>query len=203
MIFLDELIRLPDVIILTETWITGENFAEIDGYTGFHCNRQLERRGGGVSIFVKSDLKAKFVKVSMMNIPEIEYLHVKITFNNPSLTPVDIIAVYHPPNPAMNNSFFDHIDSILDSLTASNTNQVIGGDFNICGLRDTPISTQLFNLMRSYSFMPHISRITRYNAHGSSTAIDHIWSNFGHNFDSGVFNEIKISDHYVTFTFLP
>ena len=126
-----------------------------------------------------------------------------MTFNNPSLSPVDIIAIYHPPNPTLNNSFFDHIDSILDSLATSNTNQVIGGDFNICGLRDTPISNPLFNIMRSYSFMPHISKITRYNAYGSSTTIDHLWSNFGHNFDSGVFNEIKISDHYVTYAFLP
>ena len=55
--FLDELVRFPDVIILTEMWTTGENFAEIEGYTGFHCNRQIERRGGGVSVFVKNDLK--------------------------------------------------------------------------------------------------------------------------------------------------
>ena len=82
LLFLDELIRFPDIIILTETWLTGENFAEIEGYTGFHCNRQEERRGGGVSVFVKNDLKAKFVKVSMESIPEIEHLHIKLTFNS-------------------------------------------------------------------------------------------------------------------------
>ena len=201
--FLDELVRFPDVIILTETWTIGDNFAEIEGYTGFHCNRSMEKRGGGVSVFVKNDLKAKFMKVSMENLPEIEYLHLKMTFKNRSRAPVNIIAVYRPPNPILTNSFFNHIDSILDSLSASNMNQVIAGDFNVCGLHDTPISNQLFNIMRSYSFMPHISTITRYNAYGSSSAIDHIWSNFGHNFESGVFDEIQISDHYVTFVFLP
>ena len=62
--FLDELIRSPDVIILTETWATDDSLAEIEGYAGFHCNRKIDRRGGGVSIFVKRELKANFVKIS-------------------------------------------------------------------------------------------------------------------------------------------
>ena len=51
--------------------------------------------------------------------------------------------------------------------------------------------------------MPHISRVTRDNPHGLSTAIDHLWSNFGSNFESGVFDNVKISDHLITFAFLP
>ena len=198
---LDELFRFPDIIILTETWKTDELSAEIEGYKSFHCNRS-NRRGGGVSIFVNEGLKANSVKISMENLPEIEYIRVKVSFNNSYYAPLEIIAVYHPPNTSLNNSFFEYIDSLLDSSDSS-LNQIIAGDFNICGLQNTPISNQLFDLMRSYSFMPHISKITRFNYHGSSSAIDHIWSNFGYNFESGVFNGLHISDHYVTFAFLP
>ena len=199
--FIDELYRFPDVIILTETWKSDDRTAEIGGYKSFHCNRST-RRGGGVSVYINQSLKANSVKISMENLPEIEYLRVKVTFHNFYNAPLDIIAVYHPPNTSLNNQFLEYIDTLLETL-GSNSNQIIAGDFNICGLRNTPISNQLFDIMRSYSFMPHISKITRYNIHGLSTAIDHIWSNFGFNFDSGVFADTHVSDHFVTYAFLP
>ena len=198
--FLDELVRPPDLIVLTETWNTDDKSAEIEGYKSFHCNRSNDRIGGGVAIFVKNDLKAKSVKISMECLPEIEYIHVKVSFNNS--TPVNIIGLYRPPNPGLLNSFFDYFDTLIDSI-GQNNNKIIAGDLNICGLHNTVISNQLFNIMRSYSLMPHISRITRHNNRGSSTAIDHIWSNFGFNFQSGVFDDIYITDHYITFAFLP
>ena len=43
----DELVRRPDVIILTETWNSDDKSAEIDGYRSFHCNRSIDKRGGG------------------------------------------------------------------------------------------------------------------------------------------------------------
>ena len=196
--FLDSLACLPELIILTETWKP----AEIDAFHGFHCNRPDDKRGGGLSIYVRKQLKAKATKISLKSLPELEYLHVKLTFDNNSLKPLDIVGIYHPPNPTLFPSFIESIDILLDSLD-NNTNQILAGDFNICGLANNAFSVQLFDLMRSYSFMPHISHVTRHNPHGLSTAIDHIWSNFGTSFESGVFDGIKISDHFINFTFLP
>ena len=149
-----------------------------------------------------SQFKAKSTTISMESKPEIEYIHVKLTFNNTACKPLDVIGIYHPPNSTLLQSFFDHLEIIMDSLD-TNTNQILAGDFNICGLTNNPISNQLFNLMRSYLFMPHISRITRTNPNTTSTAIDHIWSNFGTNFESGVFDEVIITDHLINFVFLP
>lgn len=44
------LTKTPDVIIITESWLTDDNssMAVIDGYVGYHTVRQT--RGGGVSI---------------------------------------------------------------------------------------------------------------------------------------------------------
>ena len=201
-VFLDELVRLPDLITITETWNSADKDAEIYGYDAFHCNRPSNKRGGGVSIYVNKQLKAKSVEISKESTPELEYLHVKLVFNAPNLKPLNVIAIYRPPNSTLLQAFFDRIDSILDSLDC-NTNQIFAGDLNICGLTNNSISDQLFDLMRSYSFMPHISRITRNNPHGSSTAIDHIWSNFGFTFESGVFDEIIITDHLINFVILP
>ena len=115
-VFLNELTRLPDVIILTETWNSDYKNAEIFGFKSFHCNRSSDRRGGGVSIFVNSQFKAISTTISMGSKPEIEYIHVKLTFNNTSCKPLDLIAIYHPPNSTLLQSFFDHLDVIMDSL---------------------------------------------------------------------------------------
>ena len=85
----------------------------------------------------------------------------------------------------------------------SNNDQIIAGDFNICGLTSNPLSDRYLDIMRSYNLMPHINKITRPNPHGTDSLIDHIWSNFGFSFQSGVFNEIAISDHFINFVFLP
>ena len=135
--FLDELVRKPDFIILTETWSSEDKSAEIEGYRSFHCNRPNDRIGGGVAIFVKNDLQAKSVKISMENLPEIEYIHVKVSFANSS--PLNIIGLYRPPNPGMLNLFLEYLDNLIDSI-GQNTNQIIAGDLNICGLHETVIS---------------------------------------------------------------
>ena len=108
--FLDELVRKPDVIILTETWNSEDKSAEIEGYRSFHCNRSIDRIGGGVGIYVKDDLKAKPVKISMENLPEIEYIHGKVLFNNS--TQLNIIAIYRPPNQGMLNSFLEYLNNL-------------------------------------------------------------------------------------------
>ena len=42
-VFLNELSRLPDLIILTETWNSDYKNAEIFGFKSFHCNRPSDR----------------------------------------------------------------------------------------------------------------------------------------------------------------
>lgn len=47
-----------DVIILTESWLKEENavFYNLHGYTAYHICRK-DRRGGGVSMFIKDNIK--------------------------------------------------------------------------------------------------------------------------------------------------
>ena len=139
----------------------------------------------------------------MGSLPEIEFIHVRLTFNPAFCTDcLDVIAVYHPPNHIMLQPFLEYLDIYLSSLNA-NTKRIISGDLNICGLHNNVVSNQLFDIMRSYSYMPHISRVTRPNPSGQPTAIDHIWSNFGTSYDAGIIEDVFISDHLISFSFLP
>ena len=100
------------------------------------------------------------------------------------------------------DNFLNSLESILRNL-GPNNDQIVAGDLNICGINRNTSLDRYLDIMRSYNFMPHINKITRPNPHGNDSLIDHIWSNFGFSFQSGVFNEIPISDHYINFAFLP
>ena len=95
-VFLDELERAPDLIILTETWNSDDKNAKINGFKSFHCNRSFDMRGGGVSIYVNKKLNVKAIKISMDSLTDIEYIHVKLTFNRSGkiLDAVDVLFMY-------------------------------------------------------------------------------------------------------------
>ena len=71
-VFLSKLFRLPDFIILTETWNSDDRSADIPGFQSHHCNRPSDKRGGGVSIFINAEFNVKSSHISMGNLPEIE-----------------------------------------------------------------------------------------------------------------------------------
>ena len=49
------------VICLTETWSNEHNFLDdiFDSYKGFHAFRTVDRRGGGISIYVHNNFKIR------------------------------------------------------------------------------------------------------------------------------------------------
>ena len=201
-VFLEEMSIKPHVIILTEVWFSEKNKGNLTGYSGFHCYRP-SRSGGGVSVFILDSLQTKNILCSTNSSPEIETLHLSLLFNGNHLnSSIDIVAVYRPPEPSLINDFIEKLDVLINSFNA-NKNIILAGDLNICGLRQDSTSTKLLDLMRTYSLIPHILIPSRPNPHGCDTLIDQIWTNFGYDFEAGVFNNIKISDHFINFVFLP
>ena len=51
--FSSELSRSADVIVLPETWFSGDTCHDVQGYTGFHTYR-TDKTGGGVSVFIRN-----------------------------------------------------------------------------------------------------------------------------------------------------
>ena len=118
--FLDEMSTKPHVIILTEVWFSETNKGNLMGYSAFHCFRP-NRNSGGVSVFILDSLQIKTTLCSSESSPEIETIHVSLLPNDNNLTsPLDIIAVYRPPEPSLVNDFIDKLDTILNSFNANN-----------------------------------------------------------------------------------
>ena len=200
--FLDKISIIPDIIVLTETWFAPSTCRELPGYNDYHCTRQNINDRGGVSIYILQSLNVSCIHYSSKVTPELEHVHVTLKPINANRKNIDIIGIYRPPYRPLVDIFFRSFESIMSNLGVNNY-QILMGDFNICGLSPSPVLDNYLDLMRSYAFMPHINIITRPNPHGSDSCLDHIWTNFGFKFRSGVFHEIIISDHLIDFVFLP
>ena len=198
-LFINELNLKPDIVVLTETWFAEQSTANLEGYYGYHCTRLQGHLGGGVSIYIKMAINPKVIIQDVCSLPEIEFLRLNVVLNNRKN--FDIIAIYRPPVGSITEGFLPKIDELLS--VNPNRNTILVGDLNICGLRRTNTSENFIDLLRTYSFFPHISIPTRPNLNGESTLIDHIWSNFALSFTGGVFSEVYMTDHLVNFVVIP
>ena len=86
-----------DIIVLTETWLRPhtQQLASIPGYMSYHCYRDT-RDGGGVSVFIKDNLKSVNLNINIVN-DHIECIGVKI-HNKISDKYINIIGLYRPPH---------------------------------------------------------------------------------------------------------
>lgn len=169
-----------DVIILTETWAKDDTqtLINIPGYTSTHNIRE-NRRGGGVSIFVREFIDFNVIETINMSNDYIETI--AITFQcEMTKKNTNVIGVYRPPGGDA-NTFTEALLDILSHNNLSANETIIAGDFNICLLNEqrSAITSNFINMMNGFFFRPIITRPTRFS-NNAATIIDHIWVNTVH-----------------------
>ena len=119
------------MLVATETWLSPEdniwkNRSEIvkEGY-GFNDIHWCKRRGGGLALLHKTNLKVK--RLSQHMSPSMELAVWKVTSSQMSL---HIVGVYHPPDKSIPD-FLDLFTEYIADLIAEHKNIVLVGDFNI------------------------------------------------------------------------
>ena len=188
-----------DIIILTETWARDEtqSLCHISGFNSTH-NFRPEKRGGGVSIFVKENLPFDVIDELNISNEEIECVGIKLssTTSNVSTT---ILGIYRQPR-GNYHSFQTKMEQIITTHNLTQNDTVIAGDFNICLLNEdhSDMTNDFINSLRSSDFYPVISRPTRIGPNNSLSCIDHIWTNTNRVSDSGIFIS-DITDHFPIF----
>jgi hypothetical protein len=130
-----------EVAVITETHLkkkhAGHHFA-IEGYTLFRRDR-VGRRGGGVAVYVNSDLSAD-VWTCPGDSAQFELLWVRVQVHT-HITYVG--ALYHPPKPQYQPAaLLDYIEAGVDAVTVvcPSATIVLAGDFNM--LDDTEVATR-------------------------------------------------------------
>jgi len=187
-VLLEHLVVKPDVIILTETWFSNDYDENLNGYNAFHSFRE-ERRGGGVTVYVKSKYSSSCVSRWSYVGPNMEICSVAFLKEK---TRFVIHGIYRPPdrNVVM---FNDEISALFDDVNRSD-NVFFAGDLNIDIANPNGAAVDFIALCHSYSFVPLIMSPT----HSAGSCIDHIWYNQLIGVESGVL-ELDITDHYPVF----
>ena len=88
---------LPDVISISETWLSNTSYFKPD-IPGYHyINGQLNRKVGGVGFFVKEHIKYKIIQKFSLNLGECEDLWLEL--QNPIGANILLATIYRHPNP--------------------------------------------------------------------------------------------------------
>ena len=186
---------------MTETWLAEVSLelGTYDGYNSFHVVRN-EARGGGVSVCVDCQYHASKIEDLCTTNENIEASVVTVNKEDFGV----VVGIYRPP--AGNVEIFNDILSrILNDDRVVNRNVILVGDMNI-NLLDPVVSTdQYVSLFQSLSFLPYISKPTRFppvDSGAAPTLLDHIWYNKLNNCSGGIICN-DITDHCPIFINIP
>ena len=171
---------MPDVLVLTETWLSSVDscYANISGYDAYHTVRERDK-SGGVSIFCSSRYDSCQYRDLSMCSTNIEACCIKISFMSICL---NVVGIYRPHLGTI-EQFVTELKQIVETDTLGRRERIcIAGDFNVNLLLESNDSvTNFITCMHSCHFVPMIKHPTRFpiesrDAH--PTLIDHIWVNF-------------------------
>lgn len=192
-----------DIYGFSETWFTSDidaNIIDLGDYSSENCNRE-GRRGGGVSLFIKSDLNYVNRPDLVIDCIDCDSLFVEISHNSTKI----IIGIVYKPEYVVFNDFFTQLGAVLNTISSEKKSCYIMGDFNLDLLTHETNSkvNDFINMFYSYDFIPSIDRPTRVRrnntGHISATLIDNIFTNdiLAH-ITSGVLIT-DLSDHFPIF----
>ena len=119
----------PDIIVLTETWLTDKNVdhANIEGYRVTHCIRQ-NANSGGVSIFYKKFSNVEELDDFTVNNGAIETCSIKLRVEGSIIYCMG----FYRPNTGTVTEFLQSLNILLHKIQNLNEIKVILlGDFNI------------------------------------------------------------------------
>lgn len=196
--FLHSLKIEPSFLVLTETWNKPDllELYNISNYDGVHTCRG---RGGGVSVYLKSQFEFKLLKELSVCNETIETCTVKVEMNNYYMI---IIGIYRPHSGSVED-FILALEALTENPIVRNSKLVlITGDLNINLIDENSSDTKnLISFMQSKHFLPAITKPTRFPSNDNTTSpssLDHVWINNLVPFSSGIILH-DMTDHCPNF----
>jgi hypothetical protein len=186
-LLLSSFATLPDLLFLSETWLTADHCFSLQSYCSYH-NIRASKVGGGVSICVKQgyesfDAQCVYTPTAFEYVARVIRMHV----------PVICICVYRPPATPM-DLFLEQFNLLAETLLAKYTAYkcIVAGDFNVNLLCNSMDASMFLDVMLCHSLYPTIYTLTR---PASGTLLDNIFISWPTNFNSYVITA-DLSDHF-------
>ena len=190
------------IITLQETWLSSDNdtsHLQLDGYDFIHKPMQCSLHGG-VGIYIQNNLKYQILEYE--GNPEVwDGIFIEITLKCITADRKIILGnIYRPPRNNLENynKFNEDLQNIFESLSHSNSELVITGDFNfdLLKLKDKEHINTFFDTFCTNGMFPKITQPTRITEN-SKTLIDNCFvkvSAMSSRTTSGILQQ-NISDH--------
>lgn len=190
-VFLDQFVRVFDVIILTETFrIEDLQPYRLPGYSVVY-NYGCVNKNDGVIVYVRAGIRYDYEIIPFDNI---QVVQISFTLDGEKYY-ITCIYRLHPTCPF---KFNRHIHQYLNQLHHLNPHySIIIGDININILDKKDFTQQYLNIMSERGYVSQVNKYTRVDGQKKS-CIDHIFTRS--RFNSSVFLPIilreQITDHY-------
>ena len=166
--------RTPDVVVLSETWLTPFSpTIKVPGYEFCHKDR-TSRRGGGVGLLISERIRYKIIQHNHTIGTMFEHLTAEICLQ--SNQKVLVSSIYRPPN-TPEAEFIDEYSKFVCILKRiENKGIIIGLDHNLDLLKAFKHgpTEQFLNTNLSLNLIPMITRPTRITK-STATLIDNIF----------------------------
>lgn len=194
-IFVDSFRSHHPIIGVSETWLSSEqdkNIFSLPGYN-FITNNRHGKRGGGVGLYIPSQLEFQVRQELSVMTDNLETLFVQVFL--PERRNIVVGIIYRPPQGNL-GLVTDDLHDLLSVPFLNNKSVFLMGDFNV-NLLQCESNNQFhdfLNLLLSFSLMPLITKPTRVTD-TSCTLIDNIFCNVQPFPDSGIIVS-DISDHF-------
>ena len=192
-----------NIVCLSETWSTDKAFQEnsnfrLFNYDSIHSERKTNKRGGGVLIFIKSNLTYKVRNDLSSSDCDREILTIEVT--NSETKNFIISCCYKPPGGNTQN-FNESLNQIFQYANKENKGFFVLGDFNkSCLDYENNVEVKRFydNVFQNGA-IPLITKPTRVTTR-TATLIDNIFTNniFDPSLKKGIIKS-SISDHFPIF----
>ena len=181
----------PDVIAITETWLNTSSFFQpfINGYN--YVNGYLNKRIGGVGMFIKESIKYKVLNEFSLNTEATEELWIELSPHDSSKMLYSVI--YRHPHAKLCGQFKTAFEDTIFKLNSIQKNYFIFGDFNIDLCKDS--SKDYIDSLLYTGCKQLVKFITHPNPKESSI-IDHIYTNCENKSQNVYYLKEDITDHF-------
>ena len=167
-----------DIIGITETWITQNNYDlfPLPNYHEPYQNYRINRKGGGVLLYVRDNIQYRTRPDLQMGQDFIENIFIEIERRSLNTTKNVIIGLIYRVPDSNADLFNKELLDILQKITKENKFIYIMGDYNLDLLKcsEHEYTQEFLDIMYSNNFIPTITKPTRPK---TRTLIDNIFTN--------------------------
>ena len=186
-----------DIFCISETWLKddiNDDMIHIPGYTVVRRDRNCNKRGGGVCIYIRSNIS--FVYRNDFHNDVVEAVWIELPRTNSDK--IIVGSLYRPPN--ADTEYFKNMIDILEIITSEGNEVIVLGDMNYDYKHDEydPVNpiVEIEDLFLMKQIISEPTRVTE----KSSKCLDHILTTMSECHNVCGVCKTSVSDHYLIYT---